>query len=87
MGLLRPPTAGEHGIRDNVLGISGGRALRDTFVRNNGCTPQNPPEPAQGTLTHRITTYSGCSTKHPVEWAAAPGPGCLAEVWKFFTPF
>ncbi|WP_107480781.1 PHB depolymerase family esterase [Streptomyces sp. IMTB 2501] len=61
---------GIHGIRDNVLGVFGGRALRDRFVRNNGCTPQNPPEPAQGSLTHRITTYSGCSTGHPVEWAA-----------------
>lgn len=61
---------GVHGIRDNVLGISGGRALRDRFVRNNGCTAQNPPEPAQGSRSHRITTYSGCSAGHPVEWAA-----------------
>ncbi|MFI7294939.1 cellulose binding domain-containing protein [Streptomyces sp. NPDC050121] len=61
---------GVHGLRDNVLAISGGRAMRDRFVRNNGCTPQNPPEPAQGSLTHRITTYSGCSAGHPVAWAA-----------------
>ncbi|WP_409467755.1 cellulose binding domain-containing protein [Streptomyces sp. HC307] len=61
---------GVHGLRDNVLGISGGRAMRDRFVRNNGCTPQNPPEPAPGSLTHRITTYSGCSAGHPVVWAA-----------------
>lgn len=61
---------GVHGIRDSVLGISGGRALRDRFVRNNGCTAQNPPEPAQGSLTHRITAYSGCSAGHPVVWAA-----------------
>ncbi|MBW8801523.1 MAG: cellulose binding domain-containing protein [Streptomyces sp.] len=45
---------GVHGLRDNVLAISGGRAMRDTFVRNNGCTPQNPPEPAQGSLTHWV---------------------------------
>lgn len=31
---------GVHGLRDNVLGISGGRELRDRFVRNNGCTPR-----------------------------------------------
>ncbi|MCE0446534.1 hypothetical protein LT493_23435 [Streptomyces tricolor] len=43
---------GVHGLRDSVLGISGGRAMRDRFVGNNGCTPQNPPEPAQGSLTH-----------------------------------
>ncbi|WP_182906864.1 cellulose binding domain-containing protein [Microbispora sp. H13382] len=61
---------GIHGIRDSVLGVSGGRSLRDRFVRNNGCTTQNPPEPAQGSLTHRITAYSGCSAGHPVVWAA-----------------
>lgn len=61
---------GVHGIRDTVLGISGGRAMRDRFVRNNGCTPQNPPEPTQGSLTHRVTTYSGCSEGYPVAWAA-----------------
>ncbi|MEU6667999.1 cellulose binding domain-containing protein [Streptomyces sp. NPDC046727] len=61
---------GVHGLRDSVLGISGGRAMRDRFVRNNGCTPQNPPEPAQGSLTHRVTSYAGCSAGHPVVWAA-----------------
>jgi len=61
---------GVHGLRDNVLGISGGRALRDRFVRNNGCTAENPPEPAQGSLTHRVTAYAGCSAGHPVVWAA-----------------
>ncbi|WP_371666929.1 cellulose binding domain-containing protein [Streptomyces sp. NBC_00289] len=61
---------GVHGLRDNVLMISGGRTLRDRFVRNNGCAGQNPPEPAQGSLTHRITAYSGCSAGHPVVWAA-----------------
>ena len=39
---------GIHGISDNVLNISQGRSLRDTFVRNNGCAAQNPPEPAPG---------------------------------------
>ncbi|MFI7024679.1 cellulose binding domain-containing protein [Micromonospora sp. NPDC049900] len=61
---------GAHGIRDNVLGIAGGRSLRDRFVGNNGCTPQNPPEPSQGSLTHRTTTYSGCAAGYPVVWAA-----------------
>jgi poly(3-hydroxybutyrate) depolymerase len=66
---------GLHGLRDNVLPISNGRALRDTFVRNNGCTPQNPPEPAYGSLTHIITTYSGCKAGYPVVWAAFDGAG------------
>jgi poly(3-hydroxybutyrate) depolymerase len=61
---------GVHGIRDNVLGVSGGRGLRDRFVRNNGCAAQNPPEPAQGSRTHRVTAYAGCSAGHPVVWAA-----------------
>ncbi|MEV4101986.1 cellulose binding domain-containing protein [Nonomuraea sp. NPDC049649] len=70
---------GLHGLRDNVLNISQGRSLRDTFVRNNGCTPQNPPEPAQGSLTHVVTAYSGCRSGYPVVWAAfdgghTPGP-------------
>jgi poly(3-hydroxybutyrate) depolymerase len=66
---------GLHGIRDNVLPIAQGRALRDTFVRNNGCTPQNPPEPAYGSLTHIVTAYSGCKTGYPVVWAAFDGAG------------
>ncbi|OPG09246.1 lectin [Microbispora sp. GKU 823] len=61
---------GLHGLRDPVLNISLGRGLRDTFVRNNGCTPQNPPEPAQGSLTHIVTYYSGCRAGYPVAWAA-----------------
>jgi poly(3-hydroxybutyrate) depolymerase len=66
---------GLHGIRDNVLPIADGRALRDTFVRNNHCTPQNPPEPAYGSLTHIVTAYSGCMTGYPVVWAAFDGAG------------
>ncbi|MDP4501883.1 ricin-type beta-trefoil lectin domain protein [Nonomuraea turcica] len=70
---------GLHGLRDSVLNISLGRSLRDRFVRNNGCTAQNPPEPAQGSLTHIVTYYSGCRAGYPVAWAAfdaghTPGP-------------
>jgi len=61
---------GVHGIRDGVLNIAGGRTLRDRFVRNNGCAAQSPREPAQGSYTHVVTTYSGCSAGHPVVWAA-----------------
>lgn len=89
------PTAymGLHGIRDNVLPIASGRALRDTFVRNNGCTAQNPPEPAYGSLTHVVTSYSGCRSGYPVVWAAfdgaghAPGPidGSTGDGWRTWT--
>ncbi|GAB3416123.1 RICIN domain-containing protein [Flindersiella endophytica] len=61
---------GIHGVSDN---IPNGRALRDRFVANNGCTPQNAPEPASGSLTHIITAYSGCRAGYPVEWAAFDG--------------
>jgi poly(3-hydroxybutyrate) depolymerase len=64
---------GIHGIHDSVLNISLGRSIRDTFVRNNGCTAQSPREPAQGSLTHIVTTYSGCRPGYPVEWAAFDG--------------
>ncbi|MCG5221077.1 lectin [Streptosporangium sp. KLBMP 9127] len=70
---------GLHGIGDSVLNISQGRSLRDRFVRNNGCTAQNPPEPGSGSRTHITTTYSGCRAGYPVVWAAfdnghMPGP-------------
>jgi poly(3-hydroxybutyrate) depolymerase len=81
---------GVHGTRDS---IQNGRALRDTFVRNNGCTPQNAPEPAQGSLTHIVTAYSGCRAGYPVTWAAFdgghdPGPidGCNCGGWRSWTP-
>jgi poly(3-hydroxybutyrate) depolymerase len=61
---------GIHGVSDN---IQNGRAMRDRFVANNGCTPQNAPEPASGSLTHIITVYSGCRAGYPVEWAAFDG--------------
>ncbi|MDG9674737.1 RICIN domain-containing protein [Micromonospora sp. DH14] len=61
---------GVHGIGDN---IASGRALRDRFVTNNGCTPQSPREPSAGSLTHVVTTYSGCRSGYPVVWAAFDG--------------
>jgi len=64
---------GIHGIHDSVLNISNGRSLRDTFVRNNGCTAQSPREPAQGSLTHITTAYTGCRAGFPVQWAAFDG--------------
>ncbi|MFG1992579.1 cellulose binding domain-containing protein [Actinoplanes sp. NPDC048988] len=64
---------GIHGTHDSVLNISLGRSIRDTFVRNNGCTAQNPPEPARGSLTHITTTYAGCRAGYPVRWAAFDG--------------
>ncbi|PWK35873.1 cellulose binding domain-containing protein [Actinoplanes xinjiangensis] len=91
---------GIHGIRDSVLNISNGRGLRDSFVRANGCTAQNPPEPAQGSGTHITTNYTGCRAGYPVRWAAFDGDHVplpvdrnassswvSGEVWQFFTQF
>ena len=91
---------GIHGIRDSVLNISQGRAIRDSFVRANGCTAQNPPEPAPGSGTHITTAYSGCRAGYPVQWAAFDGDHVplpvdrnassswvSGEVWQFFTQF
>lgn len=93
---------GIHGIGDTVLNISQGRALRDRFVRNNGCTAQNPPEPPQGSRTHIVTAYAGCRAGYPVVWAAFDGGHTPApidgggegwqtwtsgEVWRFITQF
>jgi poly(3-hydroxybutyrate) depolymerase len=64
---------GIHGTYDSVLNISMGRSVRDTFVRNNGCTAQNPPEPGRGSLTHITTAYAGCRAGYPVQWAAFDG--------------
>jgi poly(3-hydroxybutyrate) depolymerase len=73
---------GLHGISDNVLNISAGRSLRDTFLRNNGCAGQNAREPSQGSGQHFTTLYS-CQAGYPVQWAAydsghgpAPVDGC-----------
>ncbi|MFG1677017.1 cellulose binding domain-containing protein [Micromonospora sp. NPDC049282] len=67
------PYFGIHGTHDSVLNISMGRSLRDTFVRNNGCTAQSPREPALNSYSHITTTYSGCRAGYPVQWAAFDG--------------
>ncbi|QLQ34929.1 cellulose binding domain-containing protein [Micromonospora robiginosa] len=67
------PYFGIHGTHDSVLNISMGRSLRDTFVRNNGCTAQTPREPALNSFSHITTVYSGCRAGYPVQWAAFDG--------------
>jgi poly(3-hydroxybutyrate) depolymerase len=94
---------GIHGVSDGTLPISGGRTLRDRFVKNNGCTSTSPKEPAPGSKTHVKTAYSGCKAGYPVTWLAfdgghAPAPvdggsdsGARSytpdEIWSFFNQF
>jgi poly(3-hydroxybutyrate) depolymerase len=66
---------GIHSINDPTCGYGAGEGLRDTFVRNNHCTPQDPPEPAVGSRTHITTAYEGCDPGYPVVWAAFEGAG------------
>jgi len=65
---------GIHGISDNTLSISGGRDLRDRFVRNNGCNSMaGAKQPAAGSRTHITTAATGCKMGYPVQWAAHDG--------------
>ena len=80
---------GIHGTTDSVLNISNGRSLRDKFVGLNGCTPQNPAEPASGQAQIK-TQYSGCRAGYPVTWIAFSGdhytPSFVgSEAWSFFS--
>lgn len=65
---------GIHGIKDNVLNISGGRSLRDRFIKNNGCNSMaGAKEPTPGSRTHITTAATGCKQGYPVRWAAHDG--------------
>ncbi|WP_125778325.1 cellulose binding domain-containing protein [Antribacter gilvus] len=88
---------GSHGVVDDVLNISQGRALRDRALQTNGCQAKQAPEPAAGSGTHVRTDYT-CRDGYPVVWIASDSghqwdakdrgqaqswvPG---EVWRFFT--
>lgn len=87
-----------HGVNDATITYSSGVALRDSFVSINGCTAQSPASAPSG--GHACTTYSGCSSGHPVEWCAFSGDHTPrpvdsgqttswmpARVWAFFTQF
>ncbi|PGH16732.1 hypothetical protein AJ79_01605 [Helicocarpus griseus UAMH5409] len=94
---------GVHGVRDRSLPITAGRAMRDRFVRNNGCEAGDALEPAAGSLTHIKTSYKGCAAGRQVVWIAfdgghnpAPVDGSLErsgssyvvdETWAFFEQF
>ena len=61
------------GLEDTVCGMGSATPIRDRFVKNNGCTAQNPPQPPKGPPYlnpggHVCTDYAGCSTGHPIRW-------------------
>jgi hypothetical protein len=64
-----------HGLTDNTLGFDMALPMRDRFVENNGCTPQNPPSPPRPPPYlvdggHICTDYAGCAPGKPVRWCA-----------------
>lgn len=61
------------GLTDTTCGMNLATPIRDRFVQNNGCTAQNPPQPANPppylkTGGHICTDYAGCSAGHPLRW-------------------
>jgi poly(3-hydroxybutyrate) depolymerase len=90
---------GQHGTSDSVLNISGGRSIRDRFVKNNGCTPLSPePQPNGGTSVK--TVYKGCKEGYPMTWVIHNGdhnpsqtdsgsstPFAPKNTWDFFSQF
>jgi poly(3-hydroxybutyrate) depolymerase len=61
------------GLEDTVCGMGMATPIRDRFVKNNGCTTQNPPQPPKAPPYlnpggHVCTDYAGCSAGHPVRW-------------------
>ena len=92
---------GIHGLNDGTLNISGGKSMRDRFVKNNGCASTNAPDPGRNSGKHVKTVFDGCKTGYPVTWISfdgghipAPvdnGPESGAksyipgEIWSFFT--
>lgn len=90
---------GQHGTADSVLNVSGGRQMRDRFVRNNGCTAVSP-EPQPNGATSVKTVYKGCKEGYPVTWVIHRGdhnpsqtdsgsstPFAPRNSWEFFTQF
>jgi hypothetical protein len=61
------------GLEDTRCPIGLATPIRDRFVKNNGCTPQNPPQPPKAPPYlnpggHVCTDYAGCSSGHPLRW-------------------
>jgi hypothetical protein len=71
------------GLTDTTVTMSLATPIRDRFVKNNGCTAQDPPQPPEpppylSTGGHICTDYAGCSSGHPLRWCvhqSGHGPG------------
>jgi poly(3-hydroxybutyrate) depolymerase len=61
----------QHGTRDQVLPIAGGRQMRDRFLKNNGCAAKEAKEPARG--EKHIKTVYECAKEYPTTFVAFDG--------------
>ncbi|PPR04239.1 hypothetical protein CVT24_013322 [Panaeolus cyanescens] len=94
-GETRIPYLGIHGVVDSVANINAGRALRDRYLRVNGCQAKNAQEPARGPDSTYIKTEYSCAPGYPVWWIAhagdhvgspSSGPNWMAtQTWDFWT--
>jgi len=86
---------GQHGTSDSVLNVSGGRQMRDRFVKNNGCQAVSEPQPGQTSVK---TVYKGCKEGYPVTWVIHKGDHNPSQQdngqifapknsWEFFSQF
>ena len=89
---------GQHGTSDSVLNVSGGRSMRDKFVKNNGCTAQSEPSASQGRSAKVV--YKNCKEGYPVTWVLHTGdhnpsqkdsgsndPFAPKNTWEFWSQF
>lgn len=88
------PYLGIHGVEDSVLEIESGRAMRNKFIKLNGCKNKEAREPKAGSKK-RIRTEYKCDAAYPVWWIAhggdhaenstdVRGPGIAKDTWDFF---
>ncbi|KAH9149370.1 hypothetical protein AeRB84_007551 [Aphanomyces euteiches] len=66
-----------HGIGDSAVPISSGRAVRDHYVKVNGCQAKTASEPSNG-QAHIKTVYS-CQAGYPVRILVSRRAGLLLK--------
>lgn len=89
---------GVHGTADGICPLKSGRASKERFVKNNGCTAASTV-PEATSSTHVVYDHE-CPTNYPVKWATRNGghtdqpkdPGQSTSwdidmTWKFITQF
>jgi polyhydroxybutyrate depolymerase len=83
----RKPLAywGSHGTSDPTISISQGEAVRDSFIKQNGCKSTSTPGDPAGCVS-----YDGCAAGAPVTWCTFDGvhepPAFAGEaIWKFMS--